>query len=161
MGTEGYLAKCYFEAYFQKYDWKGRYPRQKSDYINVTLDIGYTILFNFIESFVRLFGFDLYVGVYHRLWFKRKSLICDLIEPFRCIIDHKVRIALNRGQIKLSHFTKSKGEYRLKIENNSLYSKLFFDAIIPYKTKIFIYIQQYYRAFMQGKSADNYPTFQF
>ena len=45
----------------------------KSDVLNVTLDIGYSILFNFMESFIRMFGFDLYVGVFHRLWFKRKS----------------------------------------------------------------------------------------
>ena len=73
MGLEGTIAKSFFSAYFQNQNWKGRHPRMKSDVINVTLDIGYTILFNFMECFVRMFGFDLYVGVYHRLWFKRKS----------------------------------------------------------------------------------------
>ncbi len=29
--------------------------------LNVTLDIGYSILFNFMECFIRMFGFDLYV----------------------------------------------------------------------------------------------------
>ena len=86
MGLEGTVAKTFFAAYFQQYNWKGRHPRMKSDILNVTLDIGYTILFNYMECFLRMFGFDLYVGVYHRLWFKRKSLVCDLIEPFRCII---------------------------------------------------------------------------
>lgn len=77
MGIEGRVAKSFFSAYFEKSDWKARCPRTKVDPINATLDIGYTILFNYIESFVRLFGFDPYIGVYHRLWFKRKSLICD------------------------------------------------------------------------------------
>ena len=98
MGLEGMVAKTFFSAYFQSQSWKGRHPRMKSDVINVTLDIGYTILFNFMESFIRMFGFDLYVGVYHRLWFKRKSLVCDLIEPFRCIIDHATLLAFNRKQ---------------------------------------------------------------
>ena len=86
MGLEGTVAKSFFTAYFQQHNWKGRHPRMKSDVLNVTLDIGYTILFNYMECFLRMFGFDLYVGVYHRLWFKRKSLVCDLIEPFRYLI---------------------------------------------------------------------------
>lgn len=98
MGLEGTVAKAFFAAYFQDLNWHGRHPRMKSDIINVVLDIGYTILFNFMESFLRMFGFDLYVGVYHRLWFKRKSLVCDLIEPFRCIVDHTVLLGFNRKQ---------------------------------------------------------------
>ena len=104
MGLEGTVAKTYFSAYYQNQNWKGRHPRMKSDVLNVTLDIGYSILFNFMESFIRMFGFDLYVGVYHRLWFKRKSLVCDLIEPFRCIIDHATLLAFNRKQFSEKDF---------------------------------------------------------
>lgn len=67
MGLEGVISKSFFTAYFQGHNWTGRHPRMKTDPLNVTLDIGYTILFNFVESFVRLFGFDIYVGVYHRM----------------------------------------------------------------------------------------------
>ena len=116
MGLEGTIAKSFFSAYFQNQNWKGRHPRMKSDVINVTLDIGYTILFNFMECFVRMFGFDLYVGVYHRLWFKRKSLVCDLVEPFRCLIDHATLLAFNRKQFSEKDFTLIKQEYRLKYE---------------------------------------------
>ena len=97
--VDNLVAKTYFSAYYQNQNWKGRHPRMKSDVLNVTLDIGYSILFNFMESFIRMFGFDLYVGVYHRLWFKRKSLVCDLMEPFRCIIDHATLLAFNRKQL--------------------------------------------------------------
>ena len=116
MGLEGTIAKSYFAAYFQNQSWKGRHPRIKGDAINVTLDIGYTILFNFLECFIRMFGFDLYVGVYHRLWFKRKSLVCDLMEPFRCIIDHATLLAFNRKQFSEKDFTLIKQEYHLKYE---------------------------------------------
>lgn len=67
MGVEGIAAKTFFNAYFQDTEWQGRKPRVKTDYLNATMDIGYTFLFNFVECFVRMFGFDLYVGVYHRL----------------------------------------------------------------------------------------------
>lgn len=160
MGIEGKASKVFFAAFFQDFDWKGRYPRAKTDYINAALDIGYTYLFNFIECFVRMFGFDIYVGVYHRLWFKRKSLICDLMEPFRSIIEKTVRKALNRGQFKISDYNISKGEYRLKKEMNKKYSEVFLEALVPYKLKIFKYIQAYYRCFMANKNVQQYPKFE-
>lgn len=159
MGVEGAAAKHFFAAYFQQLSWQGRKPRAKTDAVNATLDIGYTILFNFIECFVRMFGFDVYVGVYHRLWFKRKSLICDLIEPFRCLIDNQVRTGFNKNQFQIQDFNIVKNEYVLKIEKHSDYSKIFFEALIPYKTDIFKYIQSYYRCFMQSKNLSNYPKF--
>lgn len=159
MGIEGRSAKVFFSAYFQDMGWNVRRPRMKTDYINVTLDIGYTYLFNIIECFVRMFGFDIYVGIYHRLWFKRKSLICDLMEPFRCIIEKTIRNAIKRRQIKEKDFVYYKGELRLKRELNKEYSKLFFDAIIVYKKEIFKYVQTYYRCFMGGKDINTYPKF--
>lgn len=159
MGIEGTTAKAFFAAYFQNQQWQGRRPRIKTDVVNVTLDIGYTILFNFMEVFLRMFGFDLYVGVYHRLWYKRKSLICDLIEPFRCIIDHAIRLAYNRKQFAASDFRLIKQEYHLKPDKCADYYKVFLDALITYKVEIFKYVQQYYRCFMGRKSVKQYPKF--
>lgn len=160
MGLEGYVSKAFFAAYYQDLNWESRRPRAKSDAINATLDIGYTMLFNYIECFVRMFGFDVYVGVYHRLWFKRKSLICDLVEPFRCIIDRTVRTAYNRKQFSSKDFVLHKGEYRLKFEKNADYIKVFFDTLIPYKMEIFKFVRSYYRCFMQDKDISMYPKFE-
>lgn len=117
-------------------------------------------VYGYGRSFVRMFGFDVYARVYHRLWFKRKSLICDLVEPFRCIIDRTVRTAYNRKQFTTKDFTIHKGEYRLKIEKNADYTKVFFDALISYKTEVFKFIRSYYRCFMQGKKIAEYPKFE-
>ncbi len=160
MGVEGSAAKAFFATYFQDAEWQGRKPRVKTDYLNATMDIGYTFLFNYMECFVRMFGFDLYVGVYHRLWFKRKSLVCDLMEPFRCIIDKTIRTAVNRKQISEMDYEVHKGEYRLKRDMNKEYSKLFFDALVPFKLEIFKYVQSYYRCFMGGKDISQYPMFE-
>jgi len=159
MGIEGRSSKLFFAAYFQDLEWKGRLPRAKTDVLNATLDIGYTFLFNYIECFVRMFGFDIYIGVYHRLWFKRKSLICDLMEPFRCIIDKTTRVAFNRKQFSKHDFDLYKGEYRLKIEKNKDYCKVYFDALVPYKTDVFKYVQSYYRCFMNNRLSEQYPQF--
>ncbi len=160
LGIEGVAAKAFFRAFFQDFDWRQRRPRTKCDSLNVTLDIGYTMLFNFIECFLRMFGFDLYVGVYHRLWYKRKSLVCDIMEPFRPIIDKAIRSGWNRKQFSENDFLVRKGEYFLKREKNGDYCRVFFDALIPYKTDIFKYVQSYYRCFMAQKTAELYPFFE-
>lgn len=161
LGLEGAVSKYFFKAYFQHLGWQKRMPRTKVDVLNVTLDIGYTILFNYIECFVRMFGFDLYVGVYHRAWFKRKSLICDLMEPFRCIIDHTILLAYNRKQFKDTDFELYKAEYRLIKEKCSEYYKVFFTALLEHKSEIYQFVQDYYRYFMQKSSQKNFPTYKF
>lgn len=160
MGLEGSVARSFFSAYYQDFEWKQRMPRIKCDAMNAALDIGYTILFNFVEAFARMFGFDLYMGGYHRLWFKRKSLVCDLVEPFRCIIDQQMRKSWNLGQIKEEDFDVVKGEYRLKFEKNGEYCKLFYSALIEHKKEVFTYVQGYYRCFMKSSNWEKYPIFE-
>ena len=104
LGIEGIASKVFFAAYFKDLDWKGRQPRAKMNALNVLMDIGYTFLFYWIENMLSLYGFDLYKGVYHQNFYQRKSLVCDLIEPFRCIIDKQLRKAYHLGQIKEEDF---------------------------------------------------------
>src|SRR5690554_6557509 len=148
MGLEGRVSKSYFSAFYEDLGWKGRYPRTKIDVINSVLDLGYTILFNYVEVFIKMFGFDSYIGVYHRLWFKRKSLVCDLMEAFRPLVDIQVRKALHLGQIKVTDFNVSKNEYILKYEKYPDYSKIFYTVLVKNKSEFFKYMQAYYRSFM-------------
>ncbi|MBQ9253899.1 MAG: type V CRISPR-associated endonuclease Cas1 [Bacteroidales bacterium] len=159
MGMEGMVAKNFFKAYFQEFEWNQRKPRMKCDYLNVTMDIGYTVLFNFVEVFVRMFGFDVYCGVYHRLWFKRKSLICDLVEPFRCIIDYQIRKSYNLKQFNPDDFIKQRNEVHLQYNKASEYYKIFYQTLIEYKVEIFTFVQKYYRCFMQGDFDKDCPMF--
>ena len=62
------------------------------------------------------------------------------MEPFRCLIDNQVRKAFNRGQFKESDFQIVKHEYRLKIEKNGDYYKMFYEILIDRKMEIFKYI---------------------
>lgn len=161
MGLEGRAAKAFFQAYFEFANWTIRQPRVKFDTLNATLDIGYTMLFNYIDCMLRLFGFDPYMGVYHQLWFRRKSLVCDLMEPFRCIIEHQIRKSLKYETFKPSDFEFKKNAYYLKSEMRKIYTKVFFEAIIAQKLEIYKYIQQYYRCFMGRKSITNYPMYNY
>ena len=160
LSYEGNAAKLYFKAIFDNVEWKGRKPRITFDYINSALDIGYTILFTFIEVIINSFGFDTYVGVLHKQFYMRKSLICDFVEPFRIIIDEQLRKSINLKQIKEDDFIVINGEYRLKYENSTKYANIFLGAIINEKDKIFLYIQEYYRAFMKGKNVKYFPIYE-
>lgn len=159
MGHEGICAKLYFGSLFEKWNWKQRLPRIKSDVLNACLDIGYSILFNFIEANLHFFGFDAYVGVCHQAWFQRKSLVCDLIEPFRVVVDHQLLNALNRGTFKAEDFEVRKHQYRLRRGKSGLYAEVFVKGILAQKNAIFLYVRDYYRYFMNKKSVPAMPEF--
>ncbi len=159
LGIEGTASKLFFQTYFKNMDFKGRTPRIKSDVYNVLLDIGYTYLFQFVEANLRLYGFDVYCGFYHKLFFQRKSLVCDIIEPFRCIIDKRLRISYNLKQIQDNDFVYSQNRFELKRDAARKYTELFLRAILEHKEDIFLYVQSYYRAFIKKKEISQYPVF--
>lgn len=159
LGLEGIASKLFFKIWYGELNWKGRKPRVKMDPINVLLDIGYTYLFNFIEAFTLLYGFDIYRGVYHQNYYQRKSLVCDLVEPFRCIIDKRIKNAYGLGQVNEEDFNESKGFYSLKIDKNKKYTTWMVQDLLSYKEDIFLYVQDYYRAFMREKPIDEFPVF--
>lgn len=159
MGIEGISAKLYFKTLFINHNWEARRPRVKQDIINCLLDVGYTILFNVINALLEMYGFDVYVGILHREFFHRKSLVCDLEEPFRPIIDAALLKALNLGQIDEKDFWKNQNQYILTWKYSAKYVEIFIKAILEYKNEIFIYIQSYYRAFMREKEAAEFPIF--
>lgn len=159
LSIEGNVAKLYFKHQFDNVDWKGRKPRIKNDFINSTLDIGYSILFNFIETLLDIYGFDTYCGVLHKEFYMRKSLVCDLVEPFRVIIDFQVRKSINLGQFKEDDFYEVNGAYLLKWTANKKYISILTGALLERKSEIFLYIQSYYRAFMKSKPSSEFPIF--
>ncbi len=148
LGLEGNYTKEFFGEYFKEINWIRRMPRTKYDINNVLLDIGYTFLFNFIEALLRLYGFDTYKGFYHKLFFQRKSLSCDVVEPFRCLIDRQLVKSHNLGQISNLDFEYINGKYSLSFENQRKYLAIFFGAIIKNKEDMFLYVKNLYRHFV-------------
>lgn len=156
LGLEGSAARVYFPQIFDITNWKGRKPRIKSDYINATLDIGYNLLFNMVDSLLQVYGFDVYCGVYHKEFYMRKSLVCDLVEPLRPIIDMKVRKAINLKQCKQDDFELIQGQYCLNYKKSPSYISFLMEAILEQKENIFLYIQDYYRGFMKGRDTSQF-----
>ena len=160
MGYEGSVAKKYFSSLYKDFEWKNRKPRIKSDYINATMDIGYNILFNLVDALLSTFGFDNYCGVLHSKFFNRKSLVCDIIEPIRPVIDYKIRKNINLGVFKESDFKKYDNRYVLEWKKSKKYVKEFSEVLNEYKDEIFSYIQGYYRAFMRNNKSQQFPVFE-
>jgi len=161
LGLEGFLAKHYFNIIFRDYGWVRRAPQTREDIINFMLDIGYTFLFNFVDSLVSLFGFDTYKGFYHQLFFERKSLICDLIEPMRPIIDRQLIKSFNLKQINEKDFKYVNGSYEFKRANfRTTYTKIWFEVILANRKTIYNYIYAFYK-FMLCDTQCDMPKFKF
>ncbi len=159
LGIEGNFSKDYFKLYFKDLNWYARMPRVKPDIPNFLLDMGYTYLFNFINALLCLFGFDTYKGIYHKLFFQRKSLTCDIIEPFRPIIDREVLKIHNLKIVNEKDFKALDGKIVLaSYKYNKKYSLIFFEAIMKNKEAIYKYIQGFYR-FLMDSDKNKFPYF--
>ena len=156
LGNEGQASKIYFSALFSDFGWYRRMPRTKVDEINYLMDIGYTMLFNMVDAISALFGFDIYKGFYHKLFFQRKSLACDLVEPFRCLIDKQIIKSYHLNQIDKKDFKCSKGSYSLKYDKRQKYLKFFAECLMKNKEDIFCYIRDYYYSVMNDSDFPNY-----
>jgi CRISPR-associated protein Cas1 len=157
LGIEGELSRNFFTRYFKEIRWYRRMPRVKPDAPNFLLDMGYTYLFNLVDALLRLHGFDTYKGIYHRLFFQRKSLTCDLVEPFRCIIDHELLKAYNLKQVDESDFMVVGKGVSLPFKNQRKYAAIFLSAIMEHKEEIFSFVHDFYRFMMDPKNA--FPKF--
>lgn len=157
LGIEGELSRRFFAGYFKNIDWRRRMPRVKPDVPNFLLDMGYTYLFNMVDALLRLHGFDTYKGVYHKLFFQRKSLACDLVEPFRCIIDHALLKAYNLKQTDEDDFAVVDRKVTLPFEKQSKYTMIFLETLMDRKEEIFSFIHDFYRVIMDPKN--KFPEF--
>ncbi len=82
---EGHAAKVYFNALFGK-----DFVRNNNDNINSALNYGYAILLSTINKEVISNGYLTQLGIHHKNEFNEFNLSCDLMEPFRVIVDNFV-----------------------------------------------------------------------
>lgn len=157
LGIEGVASKVYFKNMFSDIGWQGRKPRAKRDIPNVLLDIGYTQLFYMMEALLNLYGFDIYKGFYHQTFYQRKSLVCDMVEPFRPWVDRRIRKAFKLNQIHEEDFILTDGQYRLFGNTAKPYLAFMLKNLLKQKIVMFYFVQSFYRAFMQGKPIQDYP----
>lgn len=82
---EAHAAKVYFNSLFGK-----KFIRNSDDDINSMLNYGYAILLSTVNKEVVSNGYITQIGINHKSEFNDFNLSCDLMEPFRIIIDNFV-----------------------------------------------------------------------
>ena len=91
---EGHAAKVYFNALFGM-----DFTRSEENIINAALNYGYSIILSAFNREIVAEGYLTQLGIFHDNMFNHFNLSCDLMEPFRILIDRKVK------SLKLTDFT--------------------------------------------------------
>ena len=106
---EGHAAKVYFNALFGN-----DFTRSNNSVINTFLNYGYTILLSMFNREIVSRGYLTQLGIHHKNEFNYFNLSCDIIEPFRPIIDDYAKTGVldeenfksklnNIGAVKLTY----------------------------------------------------------
>ena len=82
---EGHSAKVYFNSLFGL-----DFTRDKVCDINMALDYGYTILLSAFKRTISSLGYINQLGIKHKNEYNFFNLGCDLMEPFRVLVDEFV-----------------------------------------------------------------------
>jgi CRISP-associated protein Cas1 len=134
MGYEGMSAAIYFQAIAEdlspKWKFRGRNKRPPMDPVNALLSLSYTLAMGTVKKYLLIYHLDPAFPVLHALESGRDSLVLDLVEPLRPMIDRFVIDLVCNSQIKPSHFTTSLTEgCRLTKEGRNV----FYPAWIDYQ----------------------------
>jgi len=132
---EGHAAKVYFNALFGI-----DFSRRNDHPINASLNYGYSIILSAFNREISACGYITELGLHHDNVFNHFNLSSDLMEPFRILVDRKVRECMPRELDKAM-------KYRLvDILNNTVEidhtEQKVLNAIHIYSTRIFDALQQ-------------------
>lgn len=93
-GFEGGAQAVYFLTYSKLFpeelNFKNRKRRPPADPVNAMLSLTYTITHYEIVREIEVAGLDPTIGFYHQFEYGRESLACDMVEPFRPLVDRFV-----------------------------------------------------------------------
>lgn len=130
---EGHAAKVYFNALFGM-----DFTRTEENSTNAALNYGYTLLLSAFNRCITANGYLTQLGLFHDNMFNPFNLASDLMEPFRPIVDYKVK---QMQPVKFEHEekievltilqTEVKINGRTEFVSNAIkiYCKSVFDAI--------------------------------
>jgi len=124
MAIEGMAGKEYFGAlnYIMpdRFKFKGRSRSPAKDEFNCLLNYGYGVLYSMVEKGCILAGLDPYIGFIHTDNYNKKSLVFDLIEMFRILVDKTVIYLFSKRKIKKEYFDQIKNGLSLNQEGKAV-----------------------------------------
>jgi CRISPR-associated protein Cas1 len=142
MGFEGNASRYYFQAISsimpEKYKFNNRSRNPALDEFNALLNYGYGVLYSKVEKACLIAGLEPYLGFLHADNYNKKSLVFDLIERYRDMIDRVVVFQFSGRHIKDSFFEKAGKGFVLNKEGKQFLIALInqtFDNSVRYKNK--------------------------
>jgi len=140
MGLEGAGGKIYFDALNfimpQRFKFEGRSRQPAKDEFNCMLNYGYGVLYSLVEKACIIAGLDPYIGFIHSDNYNKKSLVFDLIEIFRILVDRTVVYLFSQRMVKKDYFDKVRGGLSLNKEGKAVLIEALnktFDKSVRYK----------------------------
>ena len=82
---EGHAAKVYFNALFGM-----GFTRSADNATNAALNYGYSLILSTMNRVVSVAGYLTQLGIFHNNMFNYYNLSCDLMEPYRVLVDRYV-----------------------------------------------------------------------
>jgi CRISP-associated protein Cas1 len=108
MGLEGAAGRAYFSCISkimpEKFRFKGRSKRPAKNPFNAALNYCYGVLYSRVEKACIIAGLDPFVGFMHTDNYNKKSLVFDLIEPFRIFAEQTAVYIFTGKKAKNEYF---------------------------------------------------------
>lgn len=143
---EGHAAKVYFNALFGK-----KFSRDQDNPINAALNYGYGIILSAFNREISNNGYSTSLGINHISEYNPFNLTCDLMEPFRVVVDDFVyqnRILAFSSEMKVDLI-------------NLLNLRVVIDGQNQYLAKaIEIYARSFFQA-LEEKNAKKFITYEY
>ncbi len=109
-GLEGTAGRIYFEAlsFIQpgEFPFRGRSRQPAKDEFNCILNYCYGVLYGLVERACMLSGLEPYLGFFHADNYNKKSLVFDLIEPYRLWAEETTVYLFSQRQVTKELFDK-------------------------------------------------------
>jgi CRISP-associated protein Cas1 len=108
MGLEGAAGRAYFECLSllmpESNRFEGRSRNPARDGFNAMLNYGFGVLYSLVEKACILAGLDPCAGFLHTDNYGKPSLVYDLIEPFRIIVERTVVLLFTGRRAETGYF---------------------------------------------------------
>ena len=122
-GYEGSATATYFSALKHRvpssWGFESRINRHASDPFNALLSLGYTILYQYVDSLLRVAGLNPWSGFYHQGRGNHRALASDMMEPFRHVVERTALSMARRKSLKPEHFSWNGAKHRLELDSAS------------------------------------------
>ena len=108
MGLEGSAGRSYFDCLSKQlpenYRFAGRSRQPAKDAFNAALNYAFGVLYSLVEKACINAGLDHFVGFLHTDNYNKKSLVFDLIEPFRILAERTVVLLFTGRRMQADYF---------------------------------------------------------